>query len=86
MKFSKLVWAASASVGVAMTLLLSYLPTPMLIPVAGVQQRGAPAPVLAAPVYPGATMTLVPSGVVVDLLFWSILAAMVLAPLAGRKR
>jgi hypothetical protein len=86
MKFTKLVWVASALVGAAATYALSYVRTPMLFPVVGVQQLGVPAPVFAAPIYPGATLSLVPAGVMVDFLFWFVLSATILSVVAGWKR
>jgi hypothetical protein len=86
MKFTKMVWAVSAVVGVAATYALSFLPTPMLFPTAGVQELGAPAPVFAAPAYRGASLSVVEAGVVVDLLFWFLVAATVLSVVAGRKK
>jgi hypothetical protein len=86
MRFTKLVWAASALVGSAATYALSHVQTPMLFPVVGVQQLGVPAPVFAAPVYPNATLELVPAGVIVDLLFWFVLSATVLSVVAGWKK
>jgi hypothetical protein len=82
MKFTKTVWAASALIGVIATYALSFLPTIMLFPVVGVQQYGIPAPVLAAPVFPGASLGLVPAGVIVDVLFWFVLAVIVLSTVA----
>jgi hypothetical protein len=86
MKFTKLIWAASALVGLAATYALSYVQTPMLFPVAGVQQFGVPAPVYAAPVFPNASLDLVPAGIIVDFLFWFVLSATILAVAAGWKR
>jgi hypothetical protein len=86
MKFTKLVWAGSALAGSAATYALSYVQTPMLFPVVGVQQLGVPAPVYAAPVFPGASLSLVPAGVIVDLLFWFVLSATILSVFAGWKR
>jgi hypothetical protein len=82
MRFTKVVWAASAIVGVVATYALSFAPTFMLIPVTGVQQFGIPAPVLAGAVYPGASLELIPAGVIVDILFWFILAAAILSTIA----
>jgi hypothetical protein len=86
MRFTKLVWAASALVGSAATYALSYVQTPMLFPVVGVQQLGVPAPIFAAPVYPNATLDLVPMGVIVDFLFWFVVSATILSVAAGWKR
>lgn len=86
MRFTKLVWAASALVGLAATYALSFVPTPMLFPVIGVQQFGVPAPVYAAPVYPNASLGMVPAGIMVDFLFWFVLSVTILAVAAGWKR
>jgi hypothetical protein len=58
----------------------------MLFPVVGVQQFGVPAPIYAAPVYPNASLHLVPTGVTVDFLFWFVLSAAILAVAAGWKK
>jgi len=86
MKFTKVVWGAAASLGMLATYLLSFVSTPMLFPVVGVQEQGVPAPVLSAPVYPGATLELVPAGVIVDVLFWFVVAATILSVVADLKR
>ncbi len=83
-RFTKAVWAASAVVGAIATYALSFLPTPMSLLYTGVQQLGVPAPIWEAPVVPGATLRLVPSGLVVDLLFWFVVAATVLSAVAYR--
>ena len=86
MRFTKLVWAASALVGAVATYALSYVQTPMLFPVVGVQQFGVPASVFAAPVVPNASLEMVPAGILVDFLFWFVLSATILAVAASWKR
>ncbi|MGA1975218.1 MAG: hypothetical protein ABSG92_06245 [Conexivisphaerales archaeon] len=86
MRFTKTVWALSTLVGVAATYALSYVPTLMLFPVAGVQQYGLPAPVYASQVFSNASLDVVPAGIIVDVLFWFVVSVTVLSVAADRKK